>query len=115
MTRRLLGLLLGIAILAAAGIYLTGGSVSYDFARQRAPDGQGRLELATPARWQALQARNFDMPAVARYIEADGTVIGPSAPFELNGAGSTYWDADRVSIGSTAAYDRRTRTWSVQD
>jgi hypothetical protein len=112
---RVRGVLLVMVALAALGVYLTGGSVPYDFARQRAPDGQGMLELATPARWQAWQARNFDMPAVARYIEADGTVVGPSAPFELSGAGSTYWDAEGLSIGSTAVYDRRTRTWSVQD
>lgn len=92
-------------------IYLFGGSTLYD--RIASPDGRGVVELYTPARWQTWRTRDFEMPVVARYIEPDGTVIASNTPIELSGNGRLYWDADGVSIGSTAAYDRRTRTWSV--
>lgn len=80
-----------------------------------APDRRGVVELYTPARWQAWRTRDFELPVVARYVEPDGTVIGSNSPIELSGNGQRYWDADGVSIGSTAVYDRRTRRWSVQD
>lgn len=111
--RSLLRLAVAALLVIAVGIYLTGGSTPY--AHHAAPDGRGVLELRTPARWQAWRTRDFEMPVVARYVEADGRVIGSTAPIELSGNGTIRWDADGVSIGSSASYDRRTRHWSVAD
>ncbi len=112
MTRRRLPAVVIAALLAWLGVYLSGGSTLYR--RDPAPDGRGALELVTPARWQFWQTDDFDLPIVARYVEADGTVVGPSAPFELSGEGIVSWSTDRVSIGSSATYDRRAQRWSVQ-
>ncbi len=110
---RRIALVLAVLLSLLLALYLLGGSTLY--ARTAAPDGRGVVELYTPARWQAWRTRDFEMPVVARYIEPDGMVIASNAPIELSGNGQLYWDADGVSIGSTAVYDRRTRTWSVQD
>ncbi len=110
---RRIALVIAVLLSLLLALYLLGGSTLY--ARTAAPDGRGVVELYTPARWQAWRTRDFEMPVVARYIEPDGTVIASNAPIELSGNGQLYWDADGVSIGSTAVYDRRTRTWSVQD
>lgn len=112
MIRRLLGMVALAVAAALLGGWAAGGSVLYRI--DRAPDGLASIQLATPARWQWWQAHRFDMPAVARYVEPGGVVVDTSAPFELSGAGKTYWTRDGVSIGSSAEYDRRTRRWSVQ-
>lgn len=95
-----------LVLLAGGAFYLAGGSMPY--ARHPAPDGRGVLELRTPPRWLAWRARDFEMPVVARYVEPDGTITGSNMPIELSGNGTIYWNSDRVSIGSTAYYDRNT-------
>ncbi|MEG3088589.1 hypothetical protein [Sphingomonas sp. PB4P5] len=102
-----------IAILFGAIPYLSGGSTVY--ARHAAPDGQGVVELLTTARWRAWQVRDYEIPVVARFVEPDGTVVGPTAPFELVGNAQLRWDHDGVSIGTAATYERHSRRWSVEE
>ena len=102
-----------VILVVVAILYLVGGATLY--ARHPSPDGRGVVELVTPARWQAWQVRDDEIPVVARYIEPDGTVIGPTTAFDLVGNAQLHWDRDGVSIGTAATYDRRSRRWSVED
>ena len=101
-----------LAIVAGAGLYLTGGAkpVMSDVS----PDGRERLELASPSRWEWLTGPSADMAVTARIFDvASGSSSVRSPVFEASGEAETFWEADRVQIGSSAAYNRTTGKWTI--
>jgi len=102
-----------LAVAIPAASWLNGGEAP--ISREVSPDGAERLELVRPSRWRQLTGYDDGDYAVARLIRtSDGTTLGISAPFFLDGAGATRWTGRAVEVGVAARFNRATGAWTVQ-
>lgn len=118
MTRAMRALLffLGATVCLSSGVAIgryssEGASLSFS---EPSPDGRERLDFYHATHWQAFRTRNADMPGFVRLVRLAGDeTLGTSPPFEMSGSGQVTWDGERVNVGSTATFDRRTRRWTM--
>ncbi|WP_419809896.1 hypothetical protein [Sphingomonas sp.] len=119
MSRRLKRLIVAIITVMslsagiAIGAYFAGGATLTH--SEVSPDGSERLDYYNATRWQALRMTGrADAPGFVRLVQLAGEeTLGTSPPFETSGSGEVTWDKERVSVGSTASFDRRTGRWTM--
>lgn len=103
-----------VAVGIAIGAYAAAGA-TLSFSRL-SPDGRERLDFYHASRWQALRMGNADMPGFVRLVRLAGDeTLGTSPSFELSGSGEVMWEGERVHVGSTATFDRRTHQWTMDE
>lgn len=108
----IIGALAAATVAVPLGTYLASGDGTLEM--RSSPDGRSKLEIRSATRWQVATHAIADQLVYARLHLPDGKQID-SAPFDVGGAGRTLWtDNGGVQIGTTAIYEPKKRSWSVE-